>query len=316
MPIFGRRRSTTPRLAPELDDAELGKVCRALAAPRVQGHLDLSAGLVEQLLQDAGRNWDLRTHRFTVLSAMAPLALAQVWRRQRPKDPDALLFQAWTDLQDGRRTGALDDPQATVDRCRRAAELLPEDPLPWICLLGVLRLLRRPEAEVYPVCQEIGARDAWNREAHLEMLGYLSPDECGSHSQVMDFVEAVRSAAPPDSPVAAVELTMIVDRYRANLSAGGVTALGARHRWTRPDTEAALGRALATWPQPGFLTHAAASADLNLLAYALVQANRLAHAADVFRTIGPTVTAWPWEQHGDPLQQYVYWRDQAQLVSA
>ncbi|MFD9127123.1 hypothetical protein [Kitasatospora sp. NPDC059571] len=311
MPIFGRRRSTAPRLAPELDDQELGRVCRQLTAPRMQGQLDLSAGLVEQVLRGAGGDWDRRTHRLGVLARLASPALATVWRRQRPRDADPLVLHAWIDVAEARVAGALEDPRATLDRCRRAADLRPEDPAPWVALLAVHRLLRRPEQEVYPICREIGARDAWNRTAHLEMLRYLSPDECGSHLQALDFVEAVRASAPAGTAVAGLELALLTDRYRAGLAQGGVTALGARRRWALPDAEAALGRAMADWPTPGFLRHAAALADLNLLAYALGQAGRVAEAGPVFAALDGVVTPWPWGLDGDPVDEFARWRDQA-----
>ncbi|WP_407917335.1 hypothetical protein [Kitasatospora sp. NE20-6] len=311
MPIFGRRRSTDPRLAPELDDADLGRVRRQLSGPQVQGQLDISAALVEQLLQGAGTDWDRRTHRLAVLAQVAPPALAQVWRRRRPRDADPLVLQSWIDVAQARVAGALEDPQATVDRCRRAAELRPEDPSPWVALLAVHRMLRRPEPEMYPLCREIGARDAWNRIAHLEMLRYLAPEECGSHGQSLDFVAAVREAAPPGAPVAGLELAMLTDRYRAALAAGGVTALGARRRWGLPDAEAALERAVRDWPVPGFLRHAAGAADLNLLGYALGQAGRIREGAAVFRALDGMVTVWPWGLDGDPVQQFVFWQNQA-----
>ncbi|WP_354638445.1 hypothetical protein [Kitasatospora camelliae] len=311
MAIFGRRRASGPRLAPELDDAETGRVLKQLTAPRVQGQLELSAGVVEQLLRDAGTDWDRRTHRLSVLAGAASPALAQVWRRQRPKDADPLVMQTFVELAQARRTGGgFEDPRVTIERCHQAAELRPEDPTPWVALLSVLRTLRRPEGEVFPVCQEIGARDPWNRTAHLEMLRYLSPDECGSHTQVAEFVEAVRASAPAGSPVAGLELTMLTDRHATTVAAGGVNALGARQRWTRPDAAAALDRAIRTWPRPGFLQHAAALADLNLLAYALTQANRVHEAPAVFEMIGPVVTAWPWHLDGDPVPRFTYWRDQ------
>jgi hypothetical protein len=311
MPIFGRRRSTAPRLAPELDDTELGRVCRQLTGPRLQGQLDLTAGLVEQVLRDAGTDWDRRTHRLAVLARIATPALAAVWRRQRPRDADPLVLHAWIDVAQARMSGALEDPRATVGRCRRATELRPEDPAPWVALLAAHRLLRRPEAEVYPLCREIGARDAWNRTAHLEMLRYLSPDECGSHLQALDFVEAVRAAAPPGSAVAGLDLVLLTDRYRASLAQGGVTALGARRRWVLPDAEAALARALADWTTPGFLRHAAALADLNLLGYALGQAGRIREAGPVFAALEGVVTPWPWALDGDPVEQFAHWRGQA-----
>ncbi|GAA1083492.1 hypothetical protein [Kitasatospora arboriphila] len=310
MPIIGRRRGPAARLAPELDDAELGRVLAHVTAPQVHGRLELSAVLVEQVLRDAGTDWDRRTLRLSVLSAAASPALAQVWRRQRPRDADPLVFDVWVALAQARRDGRPGDHHGLVRRCHDAARARPEDPGPWLALLGVLRLLRRPAEEVHPVCREIGARDPWNRTAHLEMLGYLSPAECGSHAQELEFVDAVRAAAPAGSPVAGLELALLLGRYRAGVDAGGVAALGARRRWARADAEAALDRA-RYWTGPGGLRHAAAVADLNVLAYALVRANRLREAAGVFAAVGPTVTAWPWSLDGDPLRRFTYWRHQA-----
>lgn len=314
MPLFGRRHSASPCLTPELDDAGLGRVRTQLADRQLQGRPDLSAGLVEQLLQEAGTDWDRRTHRLAVLAQVATPALVGVWRSQRPREAGPLVLQAWVDVVQARVAGALEDPRSTVDLCRRAAELSPEDPAPWVALLAVHRLLRRPEQEMYPLCREIGARDAWNRAAHLEMLRYLSPEECGSHGQLLDFVAAVRGAAPPGSPVAGLELVMLTDRYRAALAAGGVTALGARRRWGLPDAEAALERAVADWPVPGFLRHAAALADLNVLGYALGQAGRIGEAAGVFRALDGVVTIWPWGLDGDPVQQFSFWQEQSLIV--
>ncbi|WP_030272382.1 hypothetical protein [Streptomyces sp. NRRL B-24484] len=309
MPIFGRRRTPAPRLTPELDDSDLGRVLAQLTEPQFHGRLELSAVLVEQALRDAGADWDRRTLRLSVLAEAASPALVQVWRRQRPREADPLVFDAWVALAQARREGRAGDHRSLVRRCHDAAGARPEDPAPWLALLGVLRLLRRPAEEVYPVCREIGARDPWNRTAHLEMLGYLSPAECGSHAQELDFVDAVRAAAPAGSPVAGLELALLLGRYRAAVDAGGVGALGARRRWDRADAAAALDRARG-WTEPGALGHADAVADLNVLAYDLVRAGRLQEAAGVFASIGPTVTAWPWRLDGEPLQQFTYRRDQ------
>ncbi len=298
-------------MAPELDDGELGNVRRQLVAPRIPGQLDLSAGLVEQLFLDTGADWDRRAHRMGVLAQVAPYSLVHGWRRQRPGNPDAVLFHAWVDLAHAQREGALENPGSTVDRCYRAADLCPEDPTPWLVLLSVLRLLGRPQGEVFAIAKEVWARDVWHRDAHLQMLGYLSPDEYGSHAQVLDFVDHLRLSAPPNSPVAALELTMMVNRYRARVSAGGVGALGAWQLLTRPDAETAMERALAHWPRPGFLRHAAAVADLNVLAYALVHANRTARAGPVFLAIDQAVTVWPWSLDGDPVKQFSYRQAQA-----
>ena len=219
MSLLGRR-SSTPRLAPELDDAKLAKACTQVALPSLRGQLDIRVDMLETVIKDAGADWDRRDHRMGRLARTADASLARDWLRRRPNDPDAQLFSAWVQLVHGKWEGGLADPQATVTCCHRAGELSPADPGPWVALLGVMRLLRRPNAEVFAVWREIVARDRWNREAHLQMLGYLSPEECGSYSRVLEFLDAVLPAMPADAPAVGIELTAMVENFRRSLSAG------------------------------------------------------------------------------------------------
>lgn len=307
MPIFGSRRSAA-RLAPELDDAALGRVRKQLLSAATPGLAGIRTDQVEQVLAEPGADWDRRMHRITVLARAADPHLAHSWRRRRPRSADAALFQGWVDLVRGRARGQLADPQGLLDLCYQAADLQPADPGPWIAVLGVLRTLRRPMNEVLPAWREATARDAWSREAHVQMLGYLSPEECGSSGQVLDFIDSMRAAVPPDAPTAGVELISCVEAHRRTVAGGELTPLMESVRWSQPRVAAALDHALADWPTPGHLTHATALADLNLLAYALVQANRTADAARVFAAIGGVVSPWPWGLDGDPLQQFTHWQ--------
>ncbi len=310
MPLFGSRRGA-PRLAPELDDAALGRVRKLLSTPASPGMLSIRIDQVEEVLGEPAGDWDRRMHRLLVLAWAADSLLAQSWQRRRPRAADPLLLQAWIDLVHGRRAERLTDPQGLLDVCYQAADLAPDDPAPWIAVLGVLRVQRRPLAEVLPAWREATARDAWNREAHIQMLGYLSPEECGSPGQVLDFIDSMRAAVPPDAPTAGVELISLVERFQRTVSGGGLTALMARGQWSQPRTAATLDHALAEWPKPGHLTHAEALADLNLLAYTLIQANRSDDAARVFPAIAGTVTAWPWGLGGDPVRQFTHWQNRA-----
>ncbi|MFJ2579269.1 hypothetical protein [Kitasatospora aureofaciens] len=275
------------------------------------GQQDIQIDQVERLLQAAGADWDRRAHRFAVLAeAAAPSALARSWRMRRSRSADPLVFEAWVELCRGRHTGRMEDAGAAVDRCRRAADALGGDPTPWVVMLGILRLMRADSRELFPVWYEVTARDPWNREAHLQMLRYLSPEECGSRSSQLDFVETVRSSAPSTAPVVGVELTALVDEDVRIVARGGVEALLARRQWAGSRATRALDTALH-WSRPGHLRHAAALADLNLLAFALVRAGRVRETADTFRVLGDTVTAWPWTLDGDPLDQFGHWQSRA-----
>lgn len=312
MPIFGPRRGAA-RLAPELDDVTLGRVRKQLTTTPAPGMAGIRLDQLEQAFSAPGTDWDRRMFRLTVLGPLAAPGTVESWLRLRPHSADPLLLSAWGELAHGRRTGGLADPQDVLDQCHRAADLAPADPGPWIAALAVLRLLRRPLAELLPVWREATSRDPWSREAHLQMLGYLSPEECGSPMQVLDFVDSMRSAVPADAPTAGVELTALVGRHERTVTSGGLTGLMASGQWTQPRAAAALDEALADWPRPGHLRHAQALSDLNLLAYALVQANRAADTAAVFAALGGVVTAWPWDLGGDPVQQFTHWQGRARL---
>jgi hypothetical protein len=312
MAIFGPRRGT-PRLVPELDDASLGRVRKQLMTTASPGMAGIRLDQLEQVLAGPGEDWDRRMFRLSVLAPLADPPTLTAWQRRRPKSADPLILQAWGDLVRARRAGEPQDAQALLELCYAAADLAPADPAPWITVLGLLRLLRRPLAEVLPAWREATARDAWSREAHLQMLGYLSPEECGSPGQVLDFVDSMRSAVPPDAPTAGVELVALVERHERTVSTGGLNGLMASGQWTQPRAAAALDEAVAAWPAPGYLGHAAARADLNLLAYALGRANRIAEAAPVFAAIGGLVTPWPWGLGGDPLDQFADWQERARL---
>ncbi|NLU68309.1 hypothetical protein [Streptomyces sp. HNM0574] len=317
MALFRFRGLPRPYLAPELDDARLGAVCERLEAPAGglapmdigQGLADIRLTLAEQLLDGIVPDWERRTHRCRTLARAIDPGLARRWAERRPDSAELQLLRAWTELETGRREQHVHSPQDTVDACRHAAGLLPDDPAPWTALLGVLRLLRRPAGEVFPVWHEVARRDAWHREACLQMLGYLSPDEGGSSAQEIDFVDAAESAMPPGAPATGLRLHAFTARYRRTLAAGGPNAVLAGHLWHQPPVRACVDRALAEWLRPDALPHATALADLNLLAYALVHAHRPADALRVFRRVGGVVAPWPWELDGDPVRAFTRARE-------
>jgi hypothetical protein len=305
MAFLGIRNGSAPRLAPELDDVELSRVRRRLTQSTGRPTNDLNISVIEQLLTDSRHDPDRHCHRLVVLAEAVPPSLPRHWLGQQPHNPDAQLLATWAAVIEAHETGRVQDPRALADACAKAAEHNPAHASPWVALLAVQRVLRRPTEDLSRVWHEIGRRAPWNREAHLQLIGYLSPQECGSRAQVLDFVEGVRATAPAGAPVAGLELVALVDLFQYSLAKGGVTELTAAHQWEWPNAIAALDRALADWTRPGFLTYAGALADLNVLAYALVQARRAAQADEVFRTLGGCVSAWPWGYDGrDPVQAF------------
>ncbi|MGV9849389.1 hypothetical protein ACWDWU_11460 [Streptomyces sp. NPDC003442] len=82
------------------------------------------------------------------------------------------------------------------------------------------------------------------------------------------------------------------------------SALLAKDQWRQPAGASALQRSLDWHRDPARLHHVAAFADLNVLAFALVAAQRANEANDVFATLRGVVTPWPWNALGDPLMAY------------
>ncbi|WP_399096369.1 hypothetical protein ACGH2B_29130 [Streptomyces sp. BBFR2] len=304
MPVFKRRKGSHARLLPELDDAALGQVRRRVESCWDRGSLDTPVmALMADILDDAGADWDRKAHRLRVLAGSAGRALPGIWRERNPDSQSAVLLHAWSDLLQAGQEGSTVDLGATRKSCLLAAELLPADPTPWTVYLATLRLERRPSTELSAVWREIKVRDPWNREAHLQALGYLSPDECGSSGQVLDLLDSVR-AMPANGPAAGLELTALVRSHQRAMASGGVNALGAGEFWRRHDAVAMLDRAAHYWPSPGFLRHAQALADLNLLAYALIKATRPSDAATALRATGGVATPWPWNAEDEPLAAF------------
>ncbi|WP_326841059.1 hypothetical protein OHB33_00875 [Streptomyces sp. NBC_01558] len=307
MAFLSSRRGRA-RLAPELDDAGLGRLLKSLQAATGAGTIattDLYMAQVSRLLDQGGADWDRRTHRLSVLAhCLSASHGPRAWATREPRNASALVLSAWAQLERGRSLGRPQDAVGIIGSCLRAAELAPKDPTPWVVLLGLSRLERRSQPEVFSLWHEVLTRDRWNRAAYLSMLRFLGPQEMGSRVQVLDFVDAVRAGAPADAPCAATELTAEVLHYQSVLARGGVEALMARTHWTHFSTAQALGRAVCTWGRPGAVRHAAAVADLNLLAYALMAAERRVEARPVFEVINGTVAAWPWSAGGDPVSEF------------
>ncbi|WP_328405225.1 hypothetical protein OHS70_37830 [Streptomyces sp. NBC_00390] len=320
--MWPRKRSHRPprRLQPELDDEPLARALTHLGAQiAAQGNNlaecnDRGALTypIEQALRDPGKDWDRRMHRLLVFSNLPEAhVLAGHWRTWNPASADAMLLQALAGIAQARSGGPTGDLSTTIALCRDAAELAPEDPAPWVAMLSYYRLVRAPGAQVQPIWNAVKSRDPWNREAHWQMLQYVSPEECGSHVLTVQFTDSVAVSAPAGSPVAAVGLTAGLSRYRRALSAGGITALAARRHWDQPHERALVDDALASWIQPGFLRHATALLDLNLLAYVLAKAARLQEAWPVFEATAAVAASWPWELDGAPLQEVQEWHSRA-----
>jgi hypothetical protein len=84
------------------------------------------------------------------------------------------------------------------------------------------------------VWREIRARHTGNREAHLQVLSSLSPEERGSQAALRDFLDDVVATMPYGVPAACLPLTGAVRQFHRDLDSGGTRALGTGRYWTQP----------------------------------------------------------------------------------
>ncbi|WP_206282494.1 hypothetical protein [Streptomyces rhizosphaericus] len=266
---------------------------------------DIQVGLLAQLLSASHGDWDRKAHRVSVLAQCVMASqLPEAWLARHPHDANAVVLHGWAECLRATRCGSMPKAQAVLDACHRASDDHPADPTPWVVILGVLRRLRCPQREVFGAWNEVLRRDRWHRQAYLQMLGYLSPAECGDHMQMMDFIETAQARMPATAPAIGLELSAATRQYVKTLGMGGPSALLAKDQWRQPTGASVLQRALDWQRNPGYLRHAAALADLNILAFALVAAQRTNEAKDVFAALAGIVTPWPWHALGDPLMAY------------
>ncbi|MGW4757694.1 hypothetical protein [Streptomyces chartreusis] len=270
---------------------------------------DFILASVHELLTETGDDWDRCTHRLRVLGRADTQGLFRAGHHSHPCDPYRPLLHAWAVLQNPYTCQDTATLHGLEEACLRSADLLPAHPAPWVTLLGLRRRLRQPVSEVSRVWEEAVRRDPWHREAHRQMLRYLSPDEGGSKSAALDFVESVRIRMPAGAPAVGLHLAVQTDLYHQALSQQGIHAVLARQLWETHSARRALEVGVALWTDPDFLVHVAAPADLNMLAYALVEARRAKQATEVFRLLEGTVSPWPWRFHGDPVDKFRYWQN-------
>ncbi|MFE5026242.1 hypothetical protein ACFRAO_23730 [Streptomyces sp. NPDC056656] len=296
-PIF----STRPvRLSVALEDIPLEKLLKSLRATARSATLattDLCISQVSNLLEeDTAGDWSLREHRIRVLASFfTGTRVAALWHQRSPRSRHASLLRAAVAVQSGFQHGR-QLPEEVVDWCAQACAAGPDDPTPWVVLIDAYRLLSYGQSDTFAAWSEVVARDRWNRGAYLSMLEYLSPAEAGSTMQMLEFTERVTRRAPADAACAAVELRLHAHQFRSLQVRGGTDAVMAGHYWYEHGPQGCLDRIRETWPAPGFLRHAQRLEDLNLLAYALISANRRKQAADVLNVINGRVTMWPWGQ--------------------
>ncbi|MFC9388721.1 hypothetical protein [Streptomyces venezuelae] len=261
-------------------------------------------------LLDETSDWDGWTRRTQVLAAVAAgTDVVHIWRTEQPGSLAATVMHSRVTVERAVRAHRAGHPRTrdlwheAWTACREAADLAPDDPVPWVGLIALAALDGRqrmaehrlaPPAPMLPpgpwgLLAEAEKRDPHNREAHHRMLQFVYARRPGPLSEAVNYSHWAASSAPVGSALHALPLYVRVERYRRER--GHERALDLH--WVAEDAVRDAQRALDTW----FLfcaTDEASVLDLNHLAHALFGALRFTDAARVFEALGPYYTTLPW----------------------
>ncbi|MCX4825853.1 hypothetical protein OG883_39775 [Streptomyces sp. NBC_01142] len=314
------RRSRTLRYDPAYGDRPLAQAVQDLLIGRWQGPRDL--------LHATGNDWDRRTHRIRLLAETAAgCRTVESWQIAEPHNADALVLRADTEVmrlffqlaQEQQHTSpppAQDVFDRTrlhhaADFCFQASYAFPADPMPWISLLTLARLYGAGHPHTWHWWHELRTRDRRSREGHHQVLRHLSARWHGSHGSMYDFARDTAAASPLGSPLAVLTQATRAEHYRELIRTEGKSSIGLSFHWTHdalnPDLDTTLERWIA---HRGPIEYAQDVADLNLLAHALVYANRHHDAALVFQHLGNRPTITPWSYSGDPQALFTRWHNE------
>lgn len=284
----------------------------ALEAARAGEHAPAAALLAATRL---GSQWERRS---VLVSRFATAALdshgwLDSWLAEEPDDPDAALVtaelrihQAWeirtaqraADVTEDRFQAFFTLLEDAMPALGRAVELNPADPVPWEVALTHARGSQAPREVFDTYWSEAVARAPHHVGCHITALQYLCAKWYGSDEEMFSFAERAAEDALPGSELhalplyAAVEYDIVADATEP----GPVTD---------PRIVAAIDRALelSTWHEPGAPE---AARFRNHLALMLVRSDRTPEALEVFRSIGPYATTYPWAYlSDDPRQEFL-----------
>ncbi|MFG3303905.1 hypothetical protein [Streptomyces wuyuanensis] len=264
-----------------------------------------------------GAEWERRSHYVGELAdaAVHGPGWLDAWLAEAPEDPDATLVRAdlcirraWSVRSAARARQVSPDRfraffallQDAVPVLGAAAELNPDDPVPWRIALTHAMGIQAPREVFDAYWEEATARAPHHYGCHAAALQYLCAKWHGSHEEMFDFAEHAAARALPGSKLHALPLAAAIE-YDVVADAAGSGPVD-RSRITAA-VDRALG--LSSFYEPG---DPEAAGFRNELALMLILAERFDEALDVFRAIGAQARSHPWAYFGDPRREFLEFR--------
>lgn len=290
--------------SPAANDRRLAQACMDVRAGRY-----FSA---REVLEETRGDFDVRAHRSLVLaSEAADSDLAERWLAEEPGPEAALLWARVAMIRALRMAGSADHRHEALLRiahtaAERAAQLLPDDPTPWVCRLALSQfqrprdpapqgLLTAPTGPWY-LFAHILRLDPWHREAHHRFLSFFFTRNGGSASASWDVAAFLGQRAEAASPLRLLPLVALVDEYKPG-------ALLADRTWEQPQWVSTATSIYRNWFPRAAAYRFTPVVDLSYLAHALFMAKHEFEAREVFTAMGPYAARMPWSAFGDPEEQ-------------
>ncbi|MEV3928838.1 MULTISPECIES: hypothetical protein [unclassified Streptomyces] len=245
------------------------------------------------------------------------------WLEEDPEGPDAVLvkadqyvYQAWQ-IRTGARARHVEADQFkafhavlrdSVPVISAAAELNPDDPVPWRIALTQARGIQAPREVFDTYLAEAVERDPHHEGCHVQALQYLCGKWYGSHEEMFAFAERAADQAPPGSRLHALPLQAVVEYLIADEETPEPDPY-------TPRAEAAVTRAQALSDSyaPG---DREAAGFRNHLALVLWSMSRYEEALTAFRSIGVHATTFPWTYFGDARAEFLEARSDTRVELA
>ncbi|MEU7869370.1 DUF4034 domain-containing protein [Dactylosporangium sp. NPDC049140] len=255
--------------------------------------------------------------RFAVLSRLGNAAAGndgwlRQWLAADPRSVNALtvyaesLVSAAWDIRTSDRAQNVSREQWTgffrvlrdvPDVCRRAIDIDPADPAPWIALQTGALGLQWSNDEYRALWSEISARAPHSFTATHRAWNYWRPRWFGSLELMENFLETAIAAAPVGSLLTMTRIQMLEEEFRPD----GDEARQAFYAGERVNRALSAGIHDAAAGDPG---HVKLPYLRHWLAYGLSRAGRNRESMNQFFAIGGYCGADPWSWYSDPADKF------------